>query len=311
MPKTKIVRIDDNTTKIVTPVTTCNNPLTGIFEIRDCVTQADCVNIIQSAEKYALRSGWTYDRHKFFPTVDIPTKNVPSLRPICDTIHNTIVYPLIRKLFGLHDATFTIADEFIVKYSVDRDARSRNRLDSHRDGSLISYNILLNEAKDFVGGGTHFECIDHTVTPNQGSMVLHCGKLRHSGATITSGTRYILIGFLDVHSIALEDVRKDLKKNLQTDKAWLDTLWKPLRQFFVNDVIQLRGYKLRKSGLKGLSYTYEARIVKIQYGTDYITVEYYPHGQGLARNRCTKVISPKDIVCVKRSVVRNSLKNWK
>ena len=97
------------------------------------------------------------------------------------------------------------------------------------------------------------KCIDHTVTPNQGSMVLHCGKLRHSGATITSGTRYILIGFLDIHSIALEDVRKDLKKNLQTDKAWLDTLWKPLRHFFVNDVIQLRGYKNSKSGSERLA----------------------------------------------------------
>ena len=62
-------------------------------------------------------------------------------------------------------------------------------------------------------------------------MLLHCGKLRHSGRKITRGTRYILIGFLDVHSKALEDVRKD-QKDLQTDKAWLNTLWKPLRPDF-------------------------------------------------------------------------------
>ena len=81
-------------------------------------------------EDYALRNGWTYDRHKFFPTVDIPTKMVSAIQPICKKILNNIVYPQVRKQFCLHDATFTVADEFIVKYAVDGDDRSRDKPDA-------------------------------------------------------------------------------------------------------------------------------------------------------------------------------------
>ena len=310
----KKVQVDNCTTKIITPVTTSLNPLTGIFEISDCLAKSECENIIAKAEEYALRYGWTYDRHKFFPTVDIPTKSVATLRPISNTILNTLVFPQVRKQFGLHDATFTVADEFIVKYAVDGDDRSRDKLDAHRDGSLISYNILLNDSNDFNGGGTYFECINHTVTPKQGSMLLHCGKLRHSGRKITRGTRYILIGFLDVHSKALEDVRKDQKKDLQTDKAWLNTLWKPLRRFFVGDVVRCRGYHVQRGSVKGLSYTYEARVTKIRYGTNYVTIEYFPNREySTFSGKCatTKVITADNILSVKSSRTRESLRSWK
>jgi hypothetical protein len=311
-PKLHKVVVDCKTTKIVTPVTTPLNPLTGIIEIRECIPKSECLNIISKVEDYALRNGWTYDRHKFFPTVDIPTKNVSAIRPICQTILENIVYPQVRKQFCLHDATFTVADEFIVKYAVDGDDRSRDKLDAHRDGSLISYNILLNDASEFAGGGTYFECINHTVTPEQGTMVLHCGKLRHSGRKITRGTRYILIGFLDVHSTALEDVRKDQKRDLQTDKVWLDTLWKPLRQFFIGDIVRCRGYHVQHGSVKGLPFTYEGRIVKIRYGTNYVTIEQYPsYDLKYPRKSHTKIITADNILSIKSSKVKGQLCSWK
>ena len=104
-----------------------------------------------------------------------------------------------------------------------------DRLGSHRDGSLLSFTITLTEPdQDFTGGGTFFDALvnvtqvvmdtetfrdpdkqreaaqifntrDGVVRPlNPGDGVFHCGKLLHGGHAITSGTRIVLVGFVDV-----------------------------------------------------------------------------------------------------------------
>lgn len=99
----------------------------------------------------------------------------------------------------------------------------------HTDGSIFSFNLLLNEPTDFDGGGTFFEATGQTVsadtitrspchaessrqplplvrpprhaTPPQvrasrGAAVGHSGQARHSGVAITRGERYLLVGFI-------------------------------------------------------------------------------------------------------------------
>lgn len=67
------------------------------------------------------------------------------------------------------------------------------RLRMHRDGSLVSFNVLLNNAADFTGGGTTIELLGQTITARRGDALMHCGKVRHAGRRITTGVRYILV----------------------------------------------------------------------------------------------------------------------
>ena len=42
--------------------------------------------------------------------------------------------------------------------------------------------------------------IQKVLRVEQGSALIHCGKLKHGGASIASGRRYILVGFIEVES---------------------------------------------------------------------------------------------------------------
>ena len=75
---------------------------------------------------------------------------------------------------------------------------SRSSLPLHRDGSVLSFNVLLNKAGAFAGGGTYFEALDATYRGEQGDAVMHSGRLRHAGALVTRGERFVLVGFVDV-----------------------------------------------------------------------------------------------------------------
>lgn len=47
----------------------------------------------------------------------------------------------------------------------------------------------------YTGGGTYFRVTDDVLHLNQGSMVTFDAKLFHRGMPITSGVRYLLVGF--------------------------------------------------------------------------------------------------------------------
>jgi hypothetical protein len=62
----------------------------------------------------------------------------------------------------------------------------------------------LSKASAFEGGGTYFEHIDRVVDMEQGHVTFRPGSVRHAGAAISSGLRYIIGGFIAV------DDRSDL-----------------------------------------------------------------------------------------------------
>jgi hypothetical protein len=86
-----------------------------------------------------------------------------------------------------------LADGFVVKYDA---AGGQRELKPHRDGSVLSFNIALNPASEFEGGGTWFASLDDAIKIDQGEMVTHSSALLHGGHGITSGKRYILVGFV-------------------------------------------------------------------------------------------------------------------
>ncbi|KAG7353355.1 hypothetical protein IV203_034624 [Nitzschia inconspicua] len=91
----------------------------------------------------------------------------------------------------------------IVKYDVTR--KERQKLDMHTDKSEWTFLIALSNGcgVDYEGGGTYFECLDATIHIQRGHALVFPGKLRHCGQKITSGLRFLLVGFLvDKQNIA-------------------------------------------------------------------------------------------------------------
>lgn len=84
----------------------------------------------------------------------------------------------------------------MVKYDVTR--KERQKLDMHTDKSEWTFLISLSTGSgiDFDGGGTFFECLDATVHIQRGHALIFPGRLRHCGQRITTGLRFLLVGFL-------------------------------------------------------------------------------------------------------------------
>lgn len=155
-----------------------------------------CKWIINECETYAEKNeGWTKKRHDNYPTTDLQVKSISS-------IYNFVLGSLqiisekIKKSYCLNNETvIDFKDLFIVKYKHDE----QNFLEMHKDTSIVSFNILLSDPNnDFEGGGTYFD--DGLVIKSElGDLIIHSGKIRHSGLPITKGTRYLLVGFMDLH----------------------------------------------------------------------------------------------------------------
>ena len=154
-----------------------------------------CSWIINECEKYAQQNGgWTKKRHQSYPTTDLPVENVTSIASfVFESLK--IITEKIRLSYGLNDdIKLDYSDLFIVKYKHDY----QNFLEIHKDGSFLSFNILLSDSQDFEGGGTYFD--DGLIMKGeQGDLIIHSSKINHSGLPITKGTRYLLVGFVNIH----------------------------------------------------------------------------------------------------------------
>lgn len=159
-------------------------------------TSSECQSIVDEAEYIASQIAWTTNRHGNFPTTDLPIVELPRTLEFLKHALVERIYPLLRAQFGefLPDPSkLRVADGFVVKYDA---AGGQKELKPHRDGSVLSFNIALNPASDFEGGGTWFASLDDAVKIDQGEMVSHASGLLHGGHGITSGRRYIMVAFV-------------------------------------------------------------------------------------------------------------------
>ena len=122
-----------------------------------------------------------------------------------------------------------VVDAFVVKYDA---AGGQKELKPHRDGSVFSFNIALNERCEYEGGGTWFAGIDRAFAIERGHVLAHPSGMLHGGHPITEGTRYILVAFVAVagadsrnekvaaeggHGVARERVRA--RRGLSSDAS--------------------------------------------------------------------------------------------
>jgi hypothetical protein len=164
------------------------------FTYQSIYSKDICNWFINESEQYALNNGgWNEYRHINYPTVDLPLKNIPAIYKYFVFSLQTILKK-IEKMYNIpEDYTMNITDSFIIKYK----SNQQNELEFHLDGSILSFNILLSDENTFEGGGTQF--LDTLqIQSTQGDLIVHCGKIKHSGGKITNGTRYILTCFIDL-----------------------------------------------------------------------------------------------------------------
>ena len=126
------------------------------------------------------------------------------------------IFGKLEDAFGIPREYLEYEDLFCVQYVAkvdDKVGRGMDGLELHRDGTLLSFTVLLTDPDSFSGGGTVFDCLrgndisikgthilkDGSITPRQiGDCVLHSGKFLHGGQTVTSGTRIVIVGFVGV-----------------------------------------------------------------------------------------------------------------
>lgn len=165
----------------------------------------------------AEQGGWTTERHAAYATTDLPCSAVPAVDGWVRSALRGRVLPRLAARHGWlpsgslpqqrqqepprppaesDGARLAFRDLFFVRYSAEPGCQDGLAL--HRDGSVISFNILLNDPSSFEGGGTYVEADDVTYRIGQGDCLVHSGKLRHGGGVVTRGERYVLVGFVDV-----------------------------------------------------------------------------------------------------------------
>ena len=204
-----------------------------------------CAAIIDAAEKV----GFSTSEHKFAKSVSVCVRNSELLMDLTCPLHN-IVCGLVSSLYGLTPKQWSLTDVrnknalkdatndlFISKYE---GSKRSTGLNLHRDGSDISYVVPLNDLSRFVDGGTFFP--NHQSKRNGfisraelGHVSLHFGSVEHARHNITSGTRYILAGFINVENFSengssvypVREMKRSLLnlENQISDSAALDVFY--------------------------------------------------------------------------------------
>lgn len=173
----------------------CTKVIKGTYpqiSLDGIIDAATCAEIIRVAEAHAKDvGGWETDRHEEYPTTDFDTADITDLKfPIQNIVYRKII-PKMSRAYKLDPLKLGIEEIFIAKYSAKKG--KQRSLAQHVDGSDFSFVITLNE--EFKGGGTKFKN-GLVKSPTRGSAVGFCGQTKHQGLAVTSGTRYILAGFL-------------------------------------------------------------------------------------------------------------------
>jgi hypothetical protein len=155
------------------------------------------------------------DRHASYATCDFPVDECDALRDHLEKVDfDGRLFETLSDLYDVDMEDLSYLDLFVAHYQARNDENSQimDRLEAHRDGSLLAFSLLLSPPDEFEGGGTIYEGLRDVkdddvpvlheggvIRPNHaGDAVLHCGKILHGADVVTSGSRTVLVGFVDV-----------------------------------------------------------------------------------------------------------------
>lgn len=102
--------------------------------------------------------------------------------------------PLVSHcLLGGTDTELYVYRALVVQYDAAAGLASQP---VHRDGALVSLTVPLSASAEYEGGGTHIEPLRRAIVVERGQVLLHPSAVRHGGARITAGERWVLVVFL-------------------------------------------------------------------------------------------------------------------
>ena len=153
-----------------------------------------CNSIIKEANKISQINGWGTKRHDDYPTTDLEINNKWDNYKLIDNKIN-ILKTHFSSLFKINKDLIVLKEIFVVKYEYNQ----QTKLEKHTDGNEFSFITALNDS--YIGGGTYFTKTNTHVDLNIGDTLIFSGQNEHQGIEINSGIRYILVGFLNYHSI--------------------------------------------------------------------------------------------------------------
>ncbi|XP_065060867.1 procollagen-lysine,2-oxoglutarate 5-dioxygenase 1-like isoform X1 [Rhopilema esculentum] len=130
------------------------------------------------------------------PTVDIHMNQIGFEKHWLRILKDYIA-PMTTRLYAGYFPDSRAIMNFVVKYTPN----GQYFLRPHHDSSTFTINVALNRPGiDYEGGGSHFLRYNCTAPPSvRGWTLMHPGRLTHyhEGLPTTSGTRYILVSFID------------------------------------------------------------------------------------------------------------------
>jgi hypothetical protein len=170
-----------------------------VHKLRQVWTAKERAKVLEVVNRVVSKIGWQKNRHAAYATTDMRCSDLPMAAAVW--VRRTIserLFPVMLKCYDLRHHQLSFRDLFFVYYKAAPGHQSE--LSIHRDGSLLSFNILLNNRTDFEGGGTFIQETGATHHIHGGDALMHSGQVLHGGATVTSGERYLLVGFVNVMS---------------------------------------------------------------------------------------------------------------
>ena len=250
-----------------------SSPLHSVYSVPEFLTEAECTCLLDAAES---AGSWILASHTPYPTADIhldaltsTVEDSAAMRRWVGTWVASRVYPLLAELYAVEPGSLWLKEAVLIKYlpavaptsvaaapmeanaSGGRQQQTQQKqqqvpagVAEHRDASVFSFNILLNDAREMVegdggtlfpqlvrsappaaaaaaaGGGGHDEAPvqrgrqqeemqtedERMVRLGRGGGVFHAGKALHAGRPLLreGSRRYLLAGFVQLCSLCGE-----------------------------------------------------------------------------------------------------------
>nr|XP_060636076.1 multifunctional procollagen lysine hydroxylase and glycosyltransferase LH3 isoform X1 [Anolis sagrei ordinatus]XP_060636077.1 multifunctional procollagen lysine hydroxylase and glycosyltransferase LH3 isoform X1 [Anolis sagrei ordinatus] len=165
-------------------------------------TDQMCDELVEEAENFGQWSGGKHEDTRLaggyenVPTVDIHMNQIGFEKEWLQFLRDYIA-PVTEKLYPGYYTKARAIMNFMVRYRPDEQPSLR----PHHDSSTFTINVALNhKGIDYEGGGCRFIRYNCQVeSPRKGWSLMHPGRLTHyhEGLPTTSGTRYIMVSFVD------------------------------------------------------------------------------------------------------------------
>jgi len=162
---------------------------------------AECAAVIAEAEAdSAWRGAQPLAAYANSAACFRPVRELPATLRWLNLALERTIYPAVLSAFAAAELAPTLlrcSAASIVKYNA---TAGQTGLAVHRDGPGLAITIPLNQLSEYDGGGTFIEALEEgrggVLRRPAGHLILHPASLRHGGATITCGLRYILVVWL-------------------------------------------------------------------------------------------------------------------